>query len=325
MGVLVIMVRCFAVYLATSLSSVWIFSFPLSMERVILSLSALFFMNLARSFFCLSGILSIMVRMSPIWTPAFPAGEVLSMSMIFSPLGASSTAIPMNAAPFLGLVANGPLPMNSPFFILSQYLWKTYIGTCMFISVTTPTRLWIPMSIPFMSNNGPPESPPMRLQSLWNVLVSILPSLPSLSPLPLFLLNPPEWPSENTQSPSLVLAFFSSFSGSMWTNGYLPLSVIWSMAASLSELSPRLIALCFVPSSMMTVSSMLTPAVTWAALRTRPSSEMMTPLPEAEPCWIPTVAALALSLFFCRSFWMARRSLASGTFLSLKYGRSAVV
>lgn len=60
----------------------------------------------------------------------------------------------------------------------------------------------------------------------------------------------------------------------------MPLSVIWIMAASLSELRPRLRALYFFPSSMMTVSSLLTPALTWAAVSTRPSGETMTPLPE---------------------------------------------
>ncbi len=154
------------------------------------------------------------------------------------------------------------------------------MGTCMFTSVTAPTRLCIPMRRPLISNNGPPESPPMRVQSDWMVCSAILTSLPSLSPLPRCLSNPPEWPSEKIQSPSLVLAFSRVLAGSISTKGNVPLSVIWIMAASFSELSPRLRALYSLPSSMTTVSSLFTPVLTCAAVSTRPSSETMTPLPD---------------------------------------------
>lgn len=208
-----------SVYLAPRLSlSSLVFppSFLITV-RVMSSPLDLLFMRVTSSASLLISLPFILVRMSPILIPAFPAEDPFSTSVILRPLSISSTAMPMNPLPRIGFLANGPSPMNSPFFMVSQWVWKTWMGTCMLTSVTPPTRLWMPMRVPFMSNSGPPESPPMRVQSDWMVFSAILTSLPSLRPLPRSLSNPPEWPSEKTQSPSLVLALSRSLAGSMLT------------------------------------------------------------------------------------------------------------
>lgn len=162
------------------------------MVRVMSSPLDLSFMRVMRSVFFLISLSFTLVRMSPVLMSALPAADSSSTSMIFRPLGVSSTAMPMKPLPLTGFWANFPPPRNSPFFMASQWVWKTWMGTCMLISVTAPTRLWIPMRVPFISNNGPPESPPMRVQSDWMVFSAILTSLPSLRPLPRSLSNPPE-------------------------------------------------------------------------------------------------------------------------------------
>ena len=78
------------------------------------------------------------------------------------------------------------------------------------------------------------------------------------------------------------------------TLGLVPGSVILIMAASFPATSPRVSAFSLVPSSSTTVTFFLTPDATWAAVSTRPSEEIITPLPEPSLISMPTVAARAL-------------------------------
>ena len=102
----------------------------------------------------------------------------------------------------------GCWPQSSAAASRSHNSWYVATGTCMFIAELLPMRLWMPTTLPSMSNKGPPESPPTSMQSVCKTLRRLVKTRPNRTTGRRSFSYPPGWPVANTQAPRC--SFFES-------------------------------------------------------------------------------------------------------------------
>ena len=134
--------------------------------------------------------------------------------------------------------------------------------------------LWMPMTRPCMSNSGPPESPGLIVQSVCSAPASIRMMRPSRTTSDRRRSKPPGWPSASTQSPmraSPEIAHLGMRPGAPAGDPH--------EAGVVLGLTPTVLPRAVLPLGKVKLTSRSGAPQTCPAVSTRPSAEMITPLP----------------------------------------------
>ena len=164
-------------------------------------------------------------------------------------------------------------------------------------------RLCIPITRPSKSKRGPPESPPRSRLSVRMVSSFLAMTLPMRMTMPRSLSKPPGCPRPKHQSPIEALP-----RGAISTKGQEPDFVILSIPPSEISEPPRLTAGSLFPLGSRTLMVLPLDPMTWAAVRTRPSSETIIPLPAPPLDSMETRALRPFGSRDCMRSWISSKS-----------------